>query len=145
MLNEIQLRMLGLYYQREDDIETIQDGISRNLEQGDAEAVRRKKVQKANMDLAANFRPKEEQQADIEEYERQTREEEEREHARVNLGMKRRSKGQDPKVEEAEAVTEQTELEKQREAFAAVVNDVVACSRNFDLDDASNKKDSLFD
>ena len=44
MLNEIQLRMLGLYYQREDDIESIQDGISRNLEQGDAEAVRQKKV-----------------------------------------------------------------------------------------------------
>ena len=44
MLNEIKLRMLGLYYQREDDIESIQDGISRNLEQGDAEAVRQKKV-----------------------------------------------------------------------------------------------------
>jgi hypothetical protein len=59
MLNEIQLRMLGLYYQREDDIETIQDGISRNIEQGDEEAVTFKKRQKANMNLVSSFLSKE--------------------------------------------------------------------------------------
>lgn len=36
-------------------------------------------------------------------------------------------------------------MEKQCSAFDAIVNGVTACSRNFDLDDASNKKDSVFD
>jgi hypothetical protein len=36
-LNEIHLRLIGLYYQTEEDIEVVTDGIQRNIEQGDAE------------------------------------------------------------------------------------------------------------
>lgn len=55
MVNEIQLRMLGLYYSREDDIENITDGIQRSLQQGDIEAVRQNKIEKANMKYAINY------------------------------------------------------------------------------------------
>jgi hypothetical protein len=36
-LNEIHLRLLGLHYQQEDDIEPIQEGIDRNILKGDEE------------------------------------------------------------------------------------------------------------
>lgn len=36
-LNEIHLRLIGLFYQTEEDIEVVTDGIQRNIEQGDAE------------------------------------------------------------------------------------------------------------
>mmetsp|Transcript_34734 Transcript_34734/g.53330 ORF Transcript_34734/g.53330 Transcript_34734/m.53330 type:complete len:182 (-) Transcript_34734:3043-3588(-) len=44
MLNEIQLKLLGLYYSIEEDIETINEGIQRNIERGDQERVRQKKI-----------------------------------------------------------------------------------------------------
>jgi hypothetical protein len=43
MLNDIQLRLIGLYYNTEKDIETVQDGIQRNIESGDFEKVKLKK------------------------------------------------------------------------------------------------------
>ena len=55
MLNEIQLKLIGLYYQIEQDIETINDGIQRNIERGDAEKVRMKKIQMANMQMSKFF------------------------------------------------------------------------------------------
>jgi hypothetical protein len=44
MLNEIHLKLIGLYYNIEQDIETINDGIQRNIEQGDEEKVKQKKI-----------------------------------------------------------------------------------------------------
>jgi hypothetical protein len=44
MLNEIKLRLLGLYYEIEEDIEGVLQGIDRNLEKGDEERVRQKKL-----------------------------------------------------------------------------------------------------
>ena len=44
MLNEIHLKLIGLYYQIEQDIETVNDGIQRNIERGDAEKVAMKKI-----------------------------------------------------------------------------------------------------
>ena len=55
MLNEIQLRLLGLYYNTEKDIESVQDGIQRNIESGDFEKVKQKKIQASNMFLANYF------------------------------------------------------------------------------------------
>lgn len=55
MLNDIQLRLLGLYYNTEKDIETVQDGIERNIESGDFEKVKKKKILSANMCLANYF------------------------------------------------------------------------------------------
>jgi hypothetical protein len=39
MINEIHLKLIGLYYQTEQDIETINDGIQRNIQKGDEELV----------------------------------------------------------------------------------------------------------
>jgi len=54
-LNEIHLRLIGLYYQTEEDIEIVTDGIQRNIEQGDAEQVKHKKTLAANMQLKNCF------------------------------------------------------------------------------------------
>jgi len=40
MLNEIHLKLIGLYYQIETDVESVQDGIQRNIEKGDAERLK---------------------------------------------------------------------------------------------------------
>ena len=39
MLNEIRLHLIGLYFENESAIESIEEGIQRNIEQGDAEKV----------------------------------------------------------------------------------------------------------
>lgn len=39
MLHEVHLKLIGLYYQIEEDIESINDGIQRNIEKGDVERV----------------------------------------------------------------------------------------------------------
>jgi hypothetical protein len=57
MLNEIKLKLSGLYYQIEQDIETVTDGIQRNLEGGDSEKVQLKKIQSACMNLSNYFIP----------------------------------------------------------------------------------------
>lgn len=44
MLNEIHLKLIGLFYDIEQDIETINDGIQRNIEEGDEEKVKQKKI-----------------------------------------------------------------------------------------------------
>jgi hypothetical protein len=41
MLNEIHLKMVGLYYQVENEVEPIQDGIERTMQKGDFEALAR--------------------------------------------------------------------------------------------------------
>lgn len=38
-MNEIYLRMLGLYFETEDEIENIVDGLKRNIEHGDEDKV----------------------------------------------------------------------------------------------------------
>jgi hypothetical protein len=55
MLNEIHLKLIGLYYDIEQDIETINDGIQRNIEQGDEEKVKQKKIQRANMQMSKYY------------------------------------------------------------------------------------------
>ena len=55
MLNEIKLRLLGLYYEIEEDIESVLEGIERNMEKGDEEKVRQKKLQSSNMCMKAGF------------------------------------------------------------------------------------------
>lgn len=52
MLNEIHLKMVGLYYQVENEVEPIQDGIARAMQKGDFEALARNQVAKQHMNLA---------------------------------------------------------------------------------------------
>jgi hypothetical protein len=39
MLNEIKLKLLGLYYENEMEVESIQEGIQRNIVKGDEDAI----------------------------------------------------------------------------------------------------------
>ena len=43
ILNNIKLKLIGLYYRVEDDVETIEEGIQRNIVDGDEEAVKEMK------------------------------------------------------------------------------------------------------
>ena len=52
MLNEIHLKLIGLYYEIEQDVETVEDGIQRNIAQGNAELVAQNKKMRANMELS---------------------------------------------------------------------------------------------
>jgi len=55
MLNEIRLKLYGLYYVIELDIESVQEGIHRHLAKGDMSVVRLRKIQNANMDIHRLF------------------------------------------------------------------------------------------
>lgn len=61
MLNEIKLKLLGLYYENEMEVETIQEGIQRNMEKGDEEVLEQKKIKAANMCMSNYFESREEQ------------------------------------------------------------------------------------
>lgn len=56
MCNDVILRLNGLYYEIEEDIETIQEGIQRNIMKGDQEQINQKKQLKMNMNMEALFR-----------------------------------------------------------------------------------------
>jgi len=49
MLNEIKLKLCGLYFQTEEELESISEAIQRNMEKGDEEKLRQKKAETANM------------------------------------------------------------------------------------------------
>jgi len=51
MLNEIKLKLLGLYWETELEIESVNEGIQRTLCKGDEEEVERKRNEESNMDL----------------------------------------------------------------------------------------------
>jgi len=61
MLNEIKLKLLGLFYHIETDIESILEGIQRNIERGDEEMVKMKRIEAANMCMSRYFESKENQ------------------------------------------------------------------------------------
>ena len=65
MLNEIHLKLIGLYYKIEDDIETVTEGIQRFIERGDEEKLEQKKLAAANMQMSKYFVPKEIQQKSL--------------------------------------------------------------------------------
>ena len=55
MLNEIKLKLLGLYYENEMEIESILEGIQRNIVKGDEQAIQERKIKNSNMCMAAYF------------------------------------------------------------------------------------------
>jgi len=65
MLNEIKLKLLGLYFQTEQEIEGVVEGIDRNIEKGDEEKVKMKKLQSSNMLMSVYFASLAEQQETI--------------------------------------------------------------------------------
>jgi hypothetical protein len=65
-LNEIKLRLLGLYYNIEDDLESIEDGVQRNILKGDDVAVKAQKKLRSNMIMSVFFSSAKEQFEDQE-------------------------------------------------------------------------------
>jgi len=55
MLNQIKLRLIGLYNHIEEDIENIDDGIQRYISQGDIQKVQEDKIKRTHMDMDKYF------------------------------------------------------------------------------------------
>lgn len=55
MLHEIKLQLIGLYHQKEEDVEPVLDGIERNVLKGDEEEVKRKRIETQNMCMERYF------------------------------------------------------------------------------------------
>lgn len=55
MLNQIQLRLIGLYDRIEEDFEGVNDGIQRYMSQGDIEKVKADKITSTFMDMSKYF------------------------------------------------------------------------------------------
>lgn len=55
MLHEIKLQLVGLYDQDEEGVETVLDGIERNLQKGDEEAIKDRKIELQNMCMSRYF------------------------------------------------------------------------------------------
>ena len=55
ILNEIKLKLLGLFYQIEEDIETLEDGIQRNIHKGDENVLKLIKKDKTGMVMSYLF------------------------------------------------------------------------------------------
>ena len=56
-MNEIKLRLMGMYYNIEEDLESVEDAIQRNILKGDEEAVKHQKLVRSNMIMYFFFRP----------------------------------------------------------------------------------------
>ena len=54
-MNEIYLRMLGLYFETEDEIENIIDGLKRNIEEGDEKKIKHDVNQRFHMNMSELF------------------------------------------------------------------------------------------
>lgn len=55
MLHEIKLQLIGLYDKNEEDVEPVLDAIERNIQKGDEEAVKARKIELQNMCMARYF------------------------------------------------------------------------------------------
>lgn len=55
MLHEIKLQLIGLYDRNEEDVEPVLDAIERNIQKGDEEAVKARKIEIQNMCMARYF------------------------------------------------------------------------------------------
>lgn len=73
MLNEIKLKLLGLYWDTELEIESVNEGIQRLMCKGDEQEVDRKRSETSNMCLYRFFESAKEQQKRLDEYEEQTK------------------------------------------------------------------------
>ena len=61
MLHEIKLQLIGLYNRNEEDVEPVLDAIERNLQKGDEDAVKARKIELQNMCMARYFETPKEQ------------------------------------------------------------------------------------
>lgn len=64
MLNQVKLKLMGLYDKQEEDFENIKEAIQRQRFQGDVEKVQEEKIKRTYMDMSMQFRSYEDQKAD---------------------------------------------------------------------------------
>lgn len=142
ILNEIKLRLLGLYYVIEQDVETIEDGIQRNILKGDVDAVRIKKKQDSNMIMSMLFE-------NIHSQILFEREIEEQDYSEENDGKQldrmKDWKSEEDKTEDEKRKDQESRRNQQLVACKEIAEQVRAASSKFDIDDSSNDKVSKFD
>lgn len=68
MLHEIKMQLIGLYDRSEEDVEPVLDAIERNIQKGDEEAVKARKVELQNMCMARYFETSKDQKIRKEEF-----------------------------------------------------------------------------
>lgn len=56
MLNQIKLKLIGLYDKQEEDFENVKEGIQRYIYQGDIEKVQEDKIKRQYMNMSTHFR-----------------------------------------------------------------------------------------
>jgi hypothetical protein len=119
MLNEIRLKLYGLYYVIELDIESVQEGIQRHLAKGDLDIVRLRKIQNANMDIHRLFAGSQDQKKlrDEQEEAAKTRRQE-----KTAADMEKKLLGQ--KVEPDEPIVHYSMETKQRDILKGVCKDI---------------------
>lgn len=147
MLNEIKLRLLGLYYDIEEDVESVLDGIDRNLEKGDEERVRQKKLQSSNMCMKAHFHSLKDQinarRDGIEVIKSQLKQEVEDELKQGSAIKTNEEINQRVEEEYNQQYPDESRQERQRRAIREVSAAIWNQTKNFDLD--TTKKNSDFD
>lgn len=65
MLNQIQLKLIGLFEEQEEDLENVKEGIQRYINQGDIEKVKEDKIKRTYMNMHQQFRSFQKQQEDL--------------------------------------------------------------------------------
>jgi hypothetical protein len=137
MWNDIILRLNGLYYEIEEDIETIQEGIQRNIMKGDQEQINQKKLLRMNMNMEGLFRSTDEQR-EIEQQAKSAEKERKAQSMDVQL---------DGQVDEDEG-GEEKEIrasEWQSKVMREISERIRKSSQNFDIDRSGNRQKSFFD
>jgi hypothetical protein len=137
MWNDIILRLNGLYYEIEEDIETIQEGIQRNIMKGDQEQINQKKLLRMNMNMEALFRSTEEQR----ELEQQAKRAEKDQRAQSLNDQRDGGVGEDDDGEEKENRVSEWQSRMMRE----ISERIRRSSQHFDIDRSGNRQKSFFD
>ena len=64
MLNQVKLKLIGLFEKQEEEFENIKEGIQRYIYQGDIEKVQEDKIKRTYMDMEKHFRSYNDQSED---------------------------------------------------------------------------------
>lgn len=148
MLNEIRLKLLGLYLEIEQDIEGVMQGIDRNMERGDEEKVKEKKMQASNMFMSRFFEPVSRQLENRRNFKEQLKQQVAEELKEESFAeRKERFKTEDfdtqIEIEYKNQFPEESLADKQRREIKNISQSIWKASKKFDLD--SNKSRSDFD
>lgn len=147
MLNEIKLRLLGLYFEIEEDIEGVLQGIDRTLEKGDEEKVKQKKLQSSHMCMKNFFVSTKEQMLTrrdgVEAVKSQIKEEIQEKLKQASTIKSEEELKRMIDEEYAVRFPEESRRDRQMRSIKEVSKGIWNQTKNFDLD--ATKKESAFD